>query len=247
MLEQMCHSESIFVTLTYDKDNLPEDHSVDPKQFRNWIRRLRRVLSPQKFRYFGVGEYGDETNRPHYHCMLFGVDWAVGDAVLAATWPFGNVHIGEVNSTTARYIAGYVVKKLYNDKDPYVVNVLAGRHPEFMRCSAGSEGGIGLPGVKLLAKKLQESKYYKPRVLMEVNHGRRKLPLGRYLREKLNKATGVTEDQLMEQCLDYQDELLAKHMQDGDDDYYKRVVAEHNERCKQQHKRLAIHKSKRRL
>ena len=86
-----------FVTLTYDKEHLPENWELHPPDFRNFIRRLRSRF-PQKIRYFQVGEYGnkcrhntvygDDTvkdcelcnvGRPHFHACLFNCSF--GDLV----------------------------------------------------------------------------------------------------------------------------------------------------------------------
>lgn len=57
-----------FVTLTYNNNNLPLELKVSHLQ--NFIKYLRR-LTPEPIRYFGTGEYGSNTKRPHYHLILF--------------------------------------------------------------------------------------------------------------------------------------------------------------------------------
>lgn len=74
-----------FVTLTYDQFHLPwswySDDSTGeaiPSQtlcrrdFQLFFKRLRKNTG-QKFRYFGCGEYGPSTFRPHGHFNLFGL------------------------------------------------------------------------------------------------------------------------------------------------------------------------------
>lgn len=82
-----------FVTLTYDKKNLPWDGSVSKREHQLFIKRLRKEIG-QKIRYYMCGEYGaDETEqvqqpdgsfrthrlgpgRPHYHYLIFGYDFS---------------------------------------------------------------------------------------------------------------------------------------------------------------------------
>jgi hypothetical protein len=121
-----------FVTLTYNDENLPHDLSLDPKHFQRFIRKLRKRCG--KVRYYHCGEYGDETDRPHYHAILFGVDFR-HDRVLYRRTSYGNLYtsrtlsrawsrdgeeigyavIADCTPQTARYVAGYVTKKLWGD------------------------------------------------------------------------------------------------------------------------------------
>ena len=73
MLEESVWELSCFATLTYDEMREPYDRSVNPKELVNFMKRLRRRMEPLKVRFYGVGEYGEESGRPHYHVCLFGV------------------------------------------------------------------------------------------------------------------------------------------------------------------------------
>lgn len=68
--EAQLHEQSAFITLTYDDDHLPADFSVHVKTWQLFMYRLRDSL-PQKIRFFACGEYGDTTQRPHYHALIF--------------------------------------------------------------------------------------------------------------------------------------------------------------------------------
>ena len=120
VLESLMHEHSAFVTLTYDEENLPKDNSLNPKEFQKWIKRLRKEYSPKKLRYFGVGEYGDKSDRPHYHAILYGVEpcWK-GQSMfdkegqccppcdrISKTWGKGLVFIGTVTPDSAGYCSG---------------------------------------------------------------------------------------------------------------------------------------------
>lgn len=133
MLEATCHERSSFVTLTYAPAHLPSDGSVSPRALKLFLMRYRRY-SARPFRYFGVGEYGDRSWRPHYHLAMFGT---FDPEMVVKCWPFGFCKTGLLTSQSAHYVAGYVTKKMTGTKD----SRLEGRHPEFARMS--NRPGIG--------------------------------------------------------------------------------------------------------
>lgn len=122
--EAQLHEKNCFVTLTYDQANLPADVSLDIKHWQEFVNRLRHY---EKFRYFHCGEYGDKNFRPHYHALLFGIDF-FGDRIewkktkageplytselLTKTWKKGLAVIGNLTPGTAAYVAKYCQKKL---------------------------------------------------------------------------------------------------------------------------------------
>lgn len=125
MHEAAMHEENCFVTLTYDNENLPPHGSLDREAFPKFIRSIRKRIAPQKVRYFHVGEYGTDRDRPHYHALLFGFDpsdkalLAVrGDfsvytsELLRAAWPSGLHEVGSVTPQSAAYLSGYVKRKI---------------------------------------------------------------------------------------------------------------------------------------
>ena len=120
MLETKSHIKSSFVTLTYSDDNVPMNDNADlilyKEDLQNYIKRLRRHNDGKRIRYFAVGEYGTESGRPHYHICIFGLGLE-DQEIIEKSWTVrgnqqGIVHIGEITSESARYIAGYTIKKL---------------------------------------------------------------------------------------------------------------------------------------
>lgn len=111
------HGESSFVTLTYDDNHYsPGLKYVD---FQRFMYRLRQRVGPTRF--FCAGEYGEQTARPHFHCLLFGKWFAdsrmVGDGLYASKdleslWKHGFVTVGSVTYQSAAYVAGYCLKKV---------------------------------------------------------------------------------------------------------------------------------------
>lgn len=122
--EAQMHSENSFVTLTYDKENLPENGSLNKEHFVRFLERLK-YRTGKKIRYFQVGEYGKNGLRPHHHALLFGHDFRDKELFfskdnlktytsksLTEIWEKGHTTVQEVNYNTARYAARYCIKKI---------------------------------------------------------------------------------------------------------------------------------------
>lgn len=129
--EAQLTDKNSFLTLTYDDEHLPEHNSLDYRHLVTFWKRLRKAYQGKKLRYYAVGEYGDESLRPHYHACLFGEDfkdnripvragkkplWTTKE--LTKLWGLGHVSVGALNFATARYTASYITKKL-NSKQTY--------------------------------------------------------------------------------------------------------------------------------
>lgn len=241
LLEQSVSNSSAFVTLTYDDDHINRNWHLDKKDLQNYLKRLRGYFESGTIRHFAVGEYGDVSWRPHFHIAIFGMV-AIPTTVLSNCWRDGFVMVGELTAQSARYIAGYVVKKLTNPKDTR----LEGRPPEFATMSL-KNGGIGYGAVKVIAEKLKKNPYLKLNgVLKQFNIGKRGLPLGRYLTKKLNEELGADEAVINRDLWDYQEDLFNKHLRE-DVCYYQSIVDEH---CHDRHvmeKRKKIYKQRKTL
>lgn len=123
MHEASMFEDNVFITLTLNDENLPFGNSLDKTHFPTFIRSLRKKTKA-KIRYYMCGEYGDKTERPHYHAILFGYKfpdatlWNIrkGNRVyrselLESTWTLGNSEIGSVTMQSAGYVARYLLKK----------------------------------------------------------------------------------------------------------------------------------------
>lgn len=129
MHEAQCHEHKSFITLTYDDEHLPRDWSLNKVHFQKFMKRVRKKFSGRRISYFHCGEYGEENRRPHYHAILFGLDFPDGvvvdrsvdgspiyeSATLAALWPYGFSTVGAVTFESAAYVARYVLKKVTGD------------------------------------------------------------------------------------------------------------------------------------
>lgn len=202
MLEASQHEHSSFWTLTYSDQHLPDGGSLAPRQTQEFLKRLRKYVEPARLRFFCVGEYGDDTDRPHYHLAIFGYPKCVYSRsrysrwtqnccphcdLIRDKWGRGNVFGGALEIKSAEYIAGYVTKKMTSADDIR----LNGRHPEFARMSR--KPGIGCYAMDDVADALLKIDFEKNGDLdvpVALAHGNRQLPLGKYLRSKLRERIG---------------------------------------------------------
>lgn len=128
MHEAQMHKENSFVTLTYDNEHLPRNGGLQIEDFQRFCRKLRKAKG--KFRYFHCGEYGDENDRPHYHAIIFGLDFSEERQLLKRTrngplyvaptlfraWNKGFHTIGACEYHTAMYVSKYIMKKLTGEE-----------------------------------------------------------------------------------------------------------------------------------
>lgn len=136
-----------FITFTYDDDNLPSTSYGEVTtqcefEKERFIRALKRKLSYNGYskeqiadiKYYWVSEYGSKSWRPHYHCMLYGVNLMqplpypsykfdmynleyngngnpqYQSKMLDTIWKKGRVTFAPFCAKLASYIANYVVK-----------------------------------------------------------------------------------------------------------------------------------------
>ena len=124
-LEGLCHSDSVFLTLTYDEEHLPNPPVLVRKDYQDFLKRLRKRLD-KHIRVFGCGEYGSVNGRPHFHFILYGVSLVdlnpvqafrpKGNLVyscklISDIWPYGFHSVGSVSIQTLKYVARYTLKK----------------------------------------------------------------------------------------------------------------------------------------
>lgn len=215
LLESACHVDKSFVTLTYDDVSMPEYVDKETgevrgnlvrKELQDWFKRLRKRIAPLKVRYFAVGEYGDKTERPHFHIALFGYpSCRYGNTrhikgrksaccsvckVIDETWGKGRVSVDRLEKDSAQYICGYTVKKMTAPDDMR----LNGRNPEFATMSL--KPGIGFNFMYEMASSMLEFDLENKGddVPSTVRSGAKEMPMGRYLQRRLRKLVGKSEE-----------------------------------------------------
>lgn len=136
MLELRQHDldKCFFVTLTYDDEHIghlrnEKDYfSLSKRDLQLFLKRLRKAISPEKCRFYAVGEYGSTTLRPHFHLILFNCslnDYGFEDIhrsqlgymyrssnLLQKVWPYGFNVCAPVTFESCSYCARYMMKKL---------------------------------------------------------------------------------------------------------------------------------------
>lgn len=142
------YEHNTMVTLTYNEENVPKGNAINPEtgeitesltlskeDHQKFMKRLRKAYQGVKIRFLLAGEYGDQTERPHYHVILFNFrpedmepyrwshcEWSkeknllYKSKIMDKIWGKGFVDCNEVNFETCRYVAGYVTKKLKGAK-----------------------------------------------------------------------------------------------------------------------------------
>ncbi len=148
MHESRMHESNLFVTLTYADRELPHNAQIVPNHLSRFIKDLRQTQE-RRISYFGCGEYGERTQRPHYHALLFGIDFldrvssddpdrpnVWRSKTMEDIWGRGRTEIGTVTMGSASYVSGYIQKKqsakLRTRCNPSTGELL---EPEFARMS----------------------------------------------------------------------------------------------------------------
>lgn len=128
--EAQMHPENCWLTLTFNRENLPVDYSVHPRTMQLFFKKLRKSIYPKQIRFYLGAEYGDLNLRPHYHVIIFNHDFhdkifyettpqghtLYTSPSLSKLWPYGLATLGEVNFQTAGYTARYSTKKITGPK-----------------------------------------------------------------------------------------------------------------------------------
>lgn len=187
VLESYCYdaSRNFFVTLTYSDEFCPSDNSLQKRDFQLFIKRLRKQCG--SLRYFGVGEYGKKSMRPHYHAIIYGFAGTSED--IQRCWSKGFTFTGSVTPGSCAYVAKYITKRydqVWREKLES-----QGLAPEFSLMSR--KPGLGFPFVEEIVNGLSKSNITSVPAVLRING--RFMVLGRYLRQKIAEMIGITDEQ----------------------------------------------------
>lgn len=141
--EAKMHEHNSFVTLTVDDEHIDEvfpGKSLVHRPFQLFFKRLRKASS-KSLRYLMCAEYGELTQRPHYHAIIFGLcpderrpvaivksDPLLGtdrtlytgfydSQLIKDAWPYGNVFVGSCTMASVAYCTGYTLKSFVLGRD----------------------------------------------------------------------------------------------------------------------------------
>lgn len=161
-----------FLTITYNDENLPTKTTKNEKtgeiiqgctlkkeDLTLFMKRLRRhyeyKYNHQGIRFYAAGEYGETTQRPHYHICIFNMpihtelvkvkNNKLGQAIwtnkeIEEIWGKGFIALAKQSWETAAYTARYMLKKQKGDSAEWYYNSKA-IIPEFTQMSR--KPGIG--------------------------------------------------------------------------------------------------------
>lgn len=136
--EAKMHDQNMFLTLTYDQDNLGDGrlHYIDFQLFmKKLLKHANKNIHCKENRihipFMVTGEYGDKTKRPHWHAIIFNYrptdakkkyTHHTGETVyeseeISKLWGKGLIEFASVNLETAGYVARYAAKKLGHGND----------------------------------------------------------------------------------------------------------------------------------
>lgn len=112
-------SSAFFLTLTYNDEHLPKNHThkecthldgeLCKRDLKLFLKRLRR-RNPG-IRYFATGEYGENYSRPHYHAVIFNL---IDLDLVTESWKdddgkdIGFIKGSRANAGRIRYMVAYM-------------------------------------------------------------------------------------------------------------------------------------------
>lgn len=213
MMECRVAESAYFVTLTYSDSYVPmilqygiqRVMTLKKKDLQDYFKRLRAYIlknkrydkdwlkksektgkwSP-KVRYFACGEYGPNTDRPHYHIILFNwpVDWVKINPLsgkgfsreMEEIWQLGNIEITEVSGKRAHYVTKYHLM-------PIVEEWIESDKREKPFAVMSRKPGIG---INFITDEIVNYFSSSKNIFLTLKNDK-KVPLGRYYKEKIQE------------------------------------------------------------
>jgi hypothetical protein len=205
-----------FITMTYDDDHKPKNDSLCKSDCQLFLKRLRKRVDwliqnadlyeeyPEKaqewpkLRFFICGEYGPNTNRPHYHMLLFNMYPTIATAnIIQTAWGKGHIHIGFVNPKTINYTVKYCINEIVEMKHKENTFILMSRRP-----------GIGISYVEKMADYHRNNS-----IFYGIERGGIKVSMPRYYRDKI-----FNDQEIRKNLIKVEIERDKKIIQDGLDE-----------------------------
>lgn len=130
-----------FVTFTYDDIHLFNNSFIDShtgktiatinkKEGKDFLNRLNKLVHKESdrlkklklkdtlvnpnYRYVCSYEYGDSFNRPHIHCLFFGLDFAYCKKLFYKAWKYkGSIQVGAIKNGGIAYATKYISEQTF--------------------------------------------------------------------------------------------------------------------------------------
>lgn len=122
MTEAKISESALFVTLTYNNDNIELTKNgfmtLNKRHVQLFFKKLRKNHEKRNklelfnsmyqlpIKYYTVGEYGTKTQRPHYHAIIFNSSFED----VEKCWTHGDIYIGKLTPASAGYTLKYISK-----------------------------------------------------------------------------------------------------------------------------------------
>lgn len=163
IIEYQKENMQIFITLTYNEDNLPKTKLLQIPQFSKnditkYVKRLREniynhiakkesrdkkdVRDSEKIKYLITSEYGEERKRPHYHAIISIPSKSYFMElikIIQNTWDKGFTMLGQnfgiVNSVNGiKYVTKYITKS--SGEEEHLQNIMKRYEEEIKKSDA---------------------------------------------------------------------------------------------------------------
>lgn len=198
--EKRCKTAA-FLTLTYSDENVNftpsglmtlnrKDHTDYMKRFRKFSKKL----TGEKLTYYTVGEYGSDTERPHFHSILFNApeEMLHTPESFEAVWQKGHVQVDKVSPGSIAYVCGYVNKQKFfsemenDDREPEYSVMSKGIGDNFLSQSRVENLKQTLDPIIWLGKgqKMSLPRYYRDKVLSDQEKAVMALKTTQFIEEK---------------------------------------------------------------
>ena len=130
-----------FVTFTYDdyhlfQNSFIDSHSgktiatINKKDGKDFLNRLNKIVHKESqrlaklkidnklcrpdYKYLIAYEYGDQFERPHIHCLFFGLDFAYCERLFWNAWSCqGSIQVGAIKNGGIAYATKYISEQTF--------------------------------------------------------------------------------------------------------------------------------------
>lgn len=120
---------SSFVTLTIESDT-PRLQRSDLQKF---FKRLRKNCPEINFSYLAIGDYGEQTHRPHYHALMLGFPPEAA-GIIKQNWQLGLSDVQPIVAARINYVVRYMSAQTKSVKEQFRQH---GLEEPFSLCSRG--------------------------------------------------------------------------------------------------------------
>lgn len=167
ILDAAFSPKSIWITLSYNDDGLPEKKEVNRREVQLFLKRFRDRLrrskdyAKTKIRYYYAAEYGGKgTHRPHYHMYISGISlnrskWKLYysqvdqlnfytwmEKALLKSWAKGDIYVDQAVPQKLKYTCKHIAKAIKEIEERE-----DGRAKMFHDMSRGADNYIGVNAV----------------------------------------------------------------------------------------------------